>query len=26
LKDQRIKAAQACRRAILGQPLRNVVN
>jgi D-3-phosphoglycerate dehydrogenase/C-terminal binding protein len=26
LKDIRIKAAQACRRALLGQPLRNVVN
>ena len=26
LRDMRIKGAEACRRAILGQPLRNVVN
>lgn len=26
LKDIRLKASQACRRALLGQPLRNVVN
>jgi C-terminal binding protein len=26
LMDIRVKAAQACRRALLGQPLRNVVN
>lgn len=26
LQDIRTKAAQACRRALLGQPLRNVVN
>lgn len=26
LRDIRVKAAQACRRALLGQPLRNVVN
>ncbi len=26
LTDMRVKGAEACRRAILGQPLRNVVN
>ena len=26
LTDMRIKGAEACRRALLGQPLRNVVN
>jgi C-terminal binding protein len=26
LKDIRVKASRACRRALLGQPLRNVVN
>jgi D-3-phosphoglycerate dehydrogenase/C-terminal binding protein len=26
LRDMRIKGAEACRRALLGQPLRNVVN
>ncbi len=26
LRDMRVKGAQACRRALLGQPLRNVVN
>lgn len=26
LRDMRIKGAQACRRALLGEPLRNVVN
>lgn len=26
LRDMRIKGAQACRRALTGQPLRNVVN
>ena len=26
LKDIRVKAAHACRRALLGQPFRNVVN
>ena len=26
LKDIRVKGAQTCRRALLGQPLRNVVN
>lgn len=26
LRDIRVKAAHACRRALLGQPLRNVVN
>jgi len=24
--DMRVKGAEACRRALLGQPLRNVVN
>ena len=26
LRDMRVKGAEACRRALLGQPLRNVVN
>jgi C-terminal binding protein len=26
LRDMRLKGAQACRRALLGQPLRNIVN
>jgi C-terminal binding protein len=26
LRDMRVKGAQACRRALLGEPLRNVVN
>jgi D-3-phosphoglycerate dehydrogenase/C-terminal binding protein len=26
LKDMRVKGSQACRRALLGEPLRNVVN
>ena len=26
LRDIRVKAATACKRALLGQPLRNVVN
>ena len=26
LLDMRVKGAQACRRALLGEPLRNVVN
>ena len=26
LRDMRVKGAQACRRALLDQPLRNVVN
>jgi C-terminal binding protein len=26
LRDMRVKGAQACRKALLGQPLRNVVN
>jgi C-terminal binding protein len=26
LRDMRLKGAQNCRRALLGQPLRNVVN
>ena len=26
LTEMRIKGAQSCRRALLGQPLRNVVN
>jgi D-3-phosphoglycerate dehydrogenase/C-terminal binding protein len=26
LLDMRLKGAQACRRALLGEPLRNIVN
>jgi D-3-phosphoglycerate dehydrogenase/C-terminal binding protein len=26
LQDIRVKAAEACRKALLGQPLRNIVN
>jgi D-3-phosphoglycerate dehydrogenase/C-terminal binding protein len=26
LRDMRVKGAEACRRMLLGQPLRNVVN
>jgi D-3-phosphoglycerate dehydrogenase/C-terminal binding protein len=26
LRDMRVKGAEACRRALLGQPLRNIVN
>jgi len=26
LMDMRLKAAEACRRAVLGLPLRNIVN
>ena len=26
LREMRVKAATACRRALLGEPLRNVVN
>jgi D-3-phosphoglycerate dehydrogenase/C-terminal binding protein len=26
LLDMRVKGSDACRRALLGQPLRNVVN
>ena len=26
LRDMRVKGAEACRRVLLGQPLRNVVN
>jgi C-terminal binding protein len=26
LRDMRVKGSQACRRALLGLPLRNVVN
>jgi len=26
LRDMRVKGAEACRRALLGQPIRNLVN